>query len=61
MNLIQCSGADTPDSELSDYETWSPNGQISPNCLLGKKVTYVRRKRESKCFNGEEFDRKINV
>ena len=54
-------GADTPDSDRSDYETWTPNGKISPTCLLGKKVTYVRRKRDAQCFNGEEFERKISV
>ena len=24
---------------------------------MGKKVTYIRRKRESKCFNGEDMER----
>ena len=23
---------------------------------MGKKVTYIRRKREAKCFNGEDMD-----
>jgi hypothetical protein len=26
---------------------------------LGKKTTYIRRKRESACFNGEQFERVI--
>lgn len=53
-----CKGADSPNSEESDFEYWTPNGYISPSCLLGRKVSYVRRKRESECFNGEELERK---
>ena len=54
-------GADSPDQDRSDYESWTPNGKISPSCLLGKKVTYVRRKRSAVCFNGEEFEKKTSI
>jgi len=47
-----CSGYDVPGSDDSDYELWTPNGKLSPDCLLGRKVTYIRRKRLAKCFNG---------
>ncbi|CAG9311653.1 unnamed protein product [Blepharisma stoltei] len=54
----QCKGADKPGEGSSDYELWSPNdGRAGNECLLGRKVEYVRRKRESECFNGEQFER----
>ena len=52
-----CEGADRPEDENSDYETWSPNGAISSHCLMGHQTTYVRRKRDALCYNNEEFDR----
>jgi len=52
-----CKHQDKPQLEESDYELWTPNGKISPHCLLGHKTTYVRRKREAQCFNSEEWDR----
>jgi hypothetical protein len=39
-----------------DYEEWSPTDEHG-NCLLGERVTFRRRKRESQCFNGEQFER----
>ena len=39
---------------MSDYETWVPNGKISPHCLLGRQVAYTRKKREAQCFISEE-------
>lgn len=56
-----CVGHDTPNTDDSDYELWSPNGKVTPDCLLGRKTTYVRRKRTAKCFNGYDFDRILNV
>ena len=54
----ECRNPTTPDTEQSDYETWSPSGGISGhNCLLGLKTIYVRRKREATCFNSQEFER----
>jgi len=29
-------------------------------CFLGKKITYVRRKQDSECYNGEDFERKYS-
>jgi len=52
-----CRNPDKPNDPSSDYETWSPNGAISEDCLMGHQITYVRRKRESECFNNEEWDR----
>jgi hypothetical protein len=52
-----CVLPDQPDTEESDYETWSPNGKITPNCLLGRKTSYIRKKRDSKCFNDEKFEK----
>ena len=45
-----------PNTEESDYETYTPNGHISASCLMGHSTTYVRRKREAQCYNKEEFD-----
>lgn len=50
-----CQGVSSPDTESSDYETWSPyDGRHGDKCFLGKKITYVRRKRDRQCYNGEE-------
>eukprot|EP01016_Furgasonia_blochmanni_P055866 TRINITY_DN9417_c0_g1_i3.p1 TRINITY_DN9417_c0_g1~~TRINITY_DN9417_c0_g1_i3.p1 ORF type:complete len:331 (-),score=67.48 TRINITY_DN9417_c0_g1_i3:79-1071(-) len=53
-----CKGIDEPGTNSSDYELWTANGKISPNCLLGHKITYTRRKRESACFNPQEGETK---
>lgn len=54
----QCQGVGSPDTETSDYETWSPyDGRHGDKCFLGKKITYVRRKREKECFNGEDKEK----
>jgi len=56
----QCRNPDAPDTPNSDYETWSPtDGRDGHECLLGKKLTLTRRKREAECFNGLTFERKI--
>jgi hypothetical protein len=52
-----CQGIDTPDTAESDYETWSPNGLVSADCLLGRKIKYIRKKRSAECFNSEEHER----
>jgi hypothetical protein len=58
----QCRNPDSPNTDDSDYETWSPNdGRAGHECLLGKKVVYVRRKRQAECFNGLTFERKTDV
>lgn len=57
----KCKGADKPGKDGSDFEEWSPHddGRHGSNnkCFLGQQVTYVRRKQESECFNGEDFER----
>jgi len=51
-----CKNPDQPNTAESDYETWTPNGKISPFCLLGRQVNYIRKKREAECFNSEEHE-----
>lgn len=52
LHVSKCTGVDNPNTDDSDYEFWSPNGKMSPDCLLGRKTTYIRRKRLAKCYNG---------
>lgn len=57
-----CKNPDNPDTPDSDYEKWTPNdGRAGGECLLGRKIIYIRRKRESQCYNGLTFERKIVV
>jgi len=57
----QCKGVEDPGTESSDFELWSPHddGRHGSNdkCFLGQQVTYVRRKMDRECFNGEELER----
>lgn len=53
-----CQGHDHPDSEDSDYETWTPHTYSNEKCLMGRKVQYIRRKRDAECLNGLSFDEK---
>ena len=58
----QCRNPDSPDTQGSDYEKWTPNdGRAGHDCLLGRKIIYVRRKQEVQCFNGLQFERKTIV
>lgn len=53
-----CKGVPAADSVSSDYETWSPwDGKSAERCILGRQLTYTRRKQSSECFNGERFER----
>merc|ERR1719454_2520057 len=59
-----CKGVWAADSVSSDYETWNPsdgrsNEKNGEKCMLGRQVTYTRRKQTSECFNGEKFERPI--
>jgi len=55
-----CKGVWAADSVSSDYETWQPSDGRNPEkCMLGRQVTYTRRKQTSECFNGEKFERPI--
>jgi len=57
----KCKGVDKPGADESDFELWSPHDDgrhgSSDKCFLGQQVTYIRRKQESECFNGEDFER----
>jgi hypothetical protein len=57
----KCKGYNTPGVADSDFELWSPHddGRHGSNnkCFLGQQVTYVRRKQDAECFNGEDFER----
>lgn len=59
----RCQLVDKPGTDGSDFELWSPHddGRHGSNnkCFLGQQVTYIRRKQDSECFNGEDFDRQI--
>mmetsp|Transcript_23888 Transcript_23888/g.23576 ORF Transcript_23888/g.23576 Transcript_23888/m.23576 type:complete len:169 (-) Transcript_23888:192-698(-) len=57
----QCRGVDKAGDPDSDYEIWTPfDGRHgAQKCYLGQQISYVRRKQEAECFNGEEFDRQI--
>lgn len=52
-----CSGIDKPGDQGSDYEYFTPRNK----CFLGRKVDYLRRKRDSTCFNPEGQRRKHKV
>eukprot|EP00922_Rhytidocystis_sp_ex-Travisia-forbesii_P048724 GHVS01072536.1.p1 GENE.GHVS01072536.1~~GHVS01072536.1.p1 ORF type:complete len:907 (+),score=145.46 GHVS01072536.1:205-2925(+) len=49
------------DSVSSDYETWMPSDGRGggSKCMLGREVTYTRRKQTSECFNGKDFSRPV--
>lgn len=58
----QCRNPDMPDTNESDYEKWTPNdGRLGRECLMGHKTIYIRRKRESQCYNGLTYERKTIV
>jgi hypothetical protein len=44
MHERECTGANTPDTATSDYETFVVD---KSECILGQKTTYVRRKATS--------------
>ena len=47
-----CRQPEKPGSADSDYEKWIPHG-YSSSCLLGKKITYSRRRSDAMCINTE--------
>ena len=58
LHARRCKGVEAPGTPDSDYERWSPSdGRLGEKCLLGHQITYIRRKHESQCFNGEKLDR----
>ena len=55
-----CLYPESPDSSQSDYEKWSPSdGKHS--CLLGRKYIITRRKRDVKCYNPLELEKKVLI
>lgn len=53
-----CKNPDEPGSSNSDYELWTANdGRSGSKCLMGHVSSYTRKKRDSECYNGEEFER----
>lgn len=54
----QCKGVDNAGSPDSDYELWTPHdGRFGDNkCFLGMHKTFVRRKQNALCYNGEEHE-----
>ena len=57
-----CRSPTEPNTQYSDYETWTPNdGRLGHNCLLGKKTILIRRKREVACFNPQVIESKSNI
>ena len=63
MHEPQCKGADIAGEKGSDYELWTPNDgrHGGEGCLLGQHMTYVRRKQDALCYNGEEFEHIFDV
>ncbi len=57
----QCKNPENPDTPDSDYENWTPSNSKGHECVLGKKVTYTRRKRDAQCYNGLTYERKSVV
>lgn len=52
--------AGVPCSE-GDYKLWSPSDERGNDCLLGRKLLFKRRSPHATCFNGEDFDRPVNL
>lgn len=50
----KCERFDEPGIPDSDYEYWSPTNAAGEKCIFGKRVKYVRRKRNANCFNEQE-------
>ena len=44
LHQRKCQNIDKAGEQDSDYELWTPSGLVNPECLFGKKVTYIRRK-----------------
>lgn len=58
MHEPQCKGVDNAGDDSSDYELWTPHdGRFGDShCFLGQHKTFVRRKQDSQCYNGEEHE-----
>lgn len=56
-----CRGADHPDTADSDYKIWIPrHPKQEDECLFGHVAKYLRKKRDSDCFNGAPIQRPLD-
>jgi hypothetical protein len=45
----------------SDYLIWHPSDEHNDSvCLMGRDISFERRRRHSRCFNGEDYDRSVS-
>ncbi|CAD8063565.1 unnamed protein product [Paramecium sonneborni] len=61
LHQRNCIGQDKAGEIGSDYELWTPSGLVNPECLFGKKVTYMRKRREAACYNPDQLEKIISV
>eukprot|EP00118_Oscarella_pearsei_P006196 m.28141 g.28141 ORF g.28141 m.28141 type:complete len:1129 (+) comp30578_c0_seq4:23-3409(+) len=48
--------------QSADYYNYTPSYEVTgQECLLGQKTVYERRKPDSCCFNGEQYERQITM
>ena len=59
----KCQGVEYPGTEKSDFELWSPHDDgrhgSDNKCFMGQQLTYIRRKQDVECYNGESFERQV--
>lgn len=48
-------------AERHIYVFFDSDGRTGEKCILGKHITYTRRKQTSECFNGRDFERPRSV
>mmetsp|Transcript_255 Transcript_255/g.615 ORF Transcript_255/g.615 Transcript_255/m.615 type:complete len:883 (-) Transcript_255:90-2738(-) len=46
----ECGGFEAPDTDGSDFETWTPRN-VAQGCVLGQRTTYIRRKADHECLH----------
>jgi len=62
MHIRPCKGPNFAGSPDSDYEIWAPyGGRLDEKCILGHRISYVRRKRSAECYNGVKFEHPISI
>ncbi|KAL4495635.1 hypothetical protein ABPG72_014104 [Tetrahymena utriculariae] len=61
LHIRGCVGAEHPNRPNSDYEIWIPTNFKGDKCIFGRKVKYVRRKPDAKCFNAITTDQKTVI
>lgn len=57
----QCVGMFAPGQPDSDFELWTPYGGKERDCLLGRRITYTKRKQESECYNGIDLNIPMSI